>query len=112
MAATTHLLSFQNLGESKLNAMKESKDFRAGTRMLRWEKEKLTMELQDLESTWSMMQQIKVIFEWSTLRHSVRYRIQMGPCPLPFTVVQGEPADAAVQKGRQDCRDRGLQPTG
>ena len=51
---------FQRLGESKLTAMTESKDFRVGTRMLRWEKDKLSMELEDLQAKWTDIQQTKV----------------------------------------------------
>ncbi len=40
--------------------MTESKDFRAGTRMLRWEKEKLAMEMEDLKAKWAEIQQTKV----------------------------------------------------
>lgn len=48
------------LGESKLNAMTESKDFRAGTRSLRWEKERLAMEIEDLKAKWTEIQQTKL----------------------------------------------------
>ena len=48
------------MGESKLSAMKESKDFRSGTRLLQWEKEKLTMEYEDLQMKWTEIQQTKV----------------------------------------------------
>ena len=51
---------FQRLGESKLSAMTESKDFRSGTRLLLWEKEKLTMEFDDLQMKWTEIQQTKV----------------------------------------------------
>ena len=50
------------MGESKLSAMKESKDFRSGTRLLQWEKEKLTMEYEDLQMKWTEIQQTKVRF--------------------------------------------------
>ena len=40
--------------------MKESKDFRSGTRLLQWEKEKLTMEYADLQMKWTEIQQTKV----------------------------------------------------
>ena len=40
--------------------MKESKDFRSGTRLLQWEKEKLTMEYEDLQMKWTEIQQTKV----------------------------------------------------
>ena len=49
------------LGESKLSAMTESKEFRSGTRLLLWEKEKLTMELEDLQTKWTEIQQTKVL---------------------------------------------------
>ncbi len=52
----------ERLGESKLAAMTESKDFRAGTRMLQWEKDKLLMELGDLQAKWTDIQQIKVLY--------------------------------------------------
>ena len=52
---------FQRLGESKLSAMKESKDFRSGTRLLLWEKDKLTMEYEDLQMKWTEIQQTKVL---------------------------------------------------
>ena len=42
--------------------MKESKDFRSGTRLLQWEKEKLSMEYEDLQMKWTEIQQTKV---WS-----------------------------------------------
>ena len=51
---------FQRLGESKLSAMTESKDFRSGTRTLLWEKDKLAMEYQDLQMKWTEIQQTKV----------------------------------------------------
>jgi hypothetical protein len=54
----------QRLGESKLNAMTESKDFRAGTRSLKWEKEKLAMETDDLKAKWTEIQQTKVNFKF------------------------------------------------
>ena len=50
----------QRLGESKLSAMTESKDFRSGTRTLLWEKDKLAMEYQDLQMKWTEIQQTKV----------------------------------------------------
>lgn len=53
----------QRLGESKLSAMTESKDFRSGTRLLQWEKEKLTMEHEDLQTKWTEIQQTKVDFQ-------------------------------------------------
>ena len=53
-------LDIQKLGESKLSAMTESKDFRSGTRLLLWEKEKLTMEFADLQTKWTEIQQTKV----------------------------------------------------
>ena len=40
--------------------MKESKDFRSGTRLLQWEKEKLSMEYEDLQMKWTEIQQTKV----------------------------------------------------
>jgi hypothetical protein len=40
--------------------MIESKDFRAGTRLLRWEKDKLSLELEDLHAKWADIQQTKV----------------------------------------------------
>ena len=42
--------------------MKESKDFRSGTRLLLWEKDKLSMEYEDLQMKWTEIQQTKVIF--------------------------------------------------
>ena len=48
------------MGESKLSAMTESKDFRSGTRTLLWEKDKLAMEYQDLQMKWTEIQQTKV----------------------------------------------------
>ncbi len=39
--------------------MTEGKDFRAGTRMLQWEKDKLSMELGDLQAKWTDIQQTK-----------------------------------------------------
>ena len=43
--------------------MKESKDFRSGTRLLLWEKDKLTMEYEDLQMKWTEIQQTKVSFK-------------------------------------------------
>ena len=43
--------------------MKESKDFRSGTRLLQWEKEKLTMEYADLQMKWTEIQQTKVSYK-------------------------------------------------
>ena len=43
-----------------MSAMKESKDFRSGTRLLQWEKEKLSMEYEDLQMKWTEIQQTKV----------------------------------------------------
>merc|ERR1719479_293250 len=43
--------------------MKESKDFRSGTRLLQWEKEKLTMEYEDLQMKWTEIQQTKLTKE-------------------------------------------------
>ena len=40
--------------------MTESKDFRSGTRSLRWEKDNLAMELEDLQAKWTEIQQTKV----------------------------------------------------
>jgi hypothetical protein len=40
--------------------MTESKDFRSGTRLLQWEKEKLTMEYADLQAKWTEIQQTKL----------------------------------------------------
>ena len=40
--------------------MTESKEFRAGTRMLRWEKDRLSMELEDLQARWTDIQQTKL----------------------------------------------------
>ena len=57
----------QRLGESKLSAMTESKDFRIGTRLLLWEKERLTMEYEDLQAKWTEIQQTKVEWIWSHL---------------------------------------------
>ena len=51
----------QRLGESKLYAMKESKDFRAGTRSLRWEKDRLAMVMEDLQAKWAAIQSTKAI---------------------------------------------------
>jgi len=56
-------LEIQRLGESKLSAMKESKDFRSGTRLLQWEKEKLSMEYEDLQMKWTEIQQTKLTKE-------------------------------------------------
>ena len=56
---TNKIIFFQRLGESKLSAMTESKDFRIGTRLLLWEKEKLTMEYEDLQAKWTEIQQTK-----------------------------------------------------
>merc|ERR1712203_364752 len=53
----------QRLGESKLSAMTESKDFRSGTRTLLWEKDKLAMEYQDLQMKWTEIQQTKLTKE-------------------------------------------------
>ena len=57
----------QRLGESKLSAMKESKDFRSGTRLLLWEKDKLSMEYEDLQMKWTEIQQTKVILYYLIL---------------------------------------------
>jgi hypothetical protein len=54
------LTIFQRLGESKLSAMTESKDFRIGTRLLLWEKQRLSMEYEDLQAKWTEIQQTKV----------------------------------------------------
>ena len=40
--------------------MTESKDFRVGTRALQWERDRLDMELEDLQARWKEIQQIKV----------------------------------------------------
>ena len=40
--------------------MTESKDFRIGTRLLLWEKERLSMEYEDLQAKWTEIQQTKV----------------------------------------------------
>ncbi len=53
-------LMIQRLGESKLSAMTESKDFRIGTRLLLWEKQRLSMEYEDLQAKWTEIQQTKV----------------------------------------------------
>ena len=50
----------QKLGDSKLSAMTESKDFRSGTRSLLWEEEKLTLEYEDLQAKWTEIQQTKL----------------------------------------------------
>ena len=50
----------ERYGESKLTSMNESKEFRAGTRMLKWEKDRLTMELEDLQNKWTDIQQTKL----------------------------------------------------
>ena len=50
----------QKLGDSKMSAMVESKEFRSGTRMLLWEKEKLTKEYEDLQAKWTEIQQTKL----------------------------------------------------
>ena len=63
----------QKLGDSKLSAMTESKDFRSGTRSLLWEEEKLTLEYEDLQAKWTEIQQTKLPKE---SRHALQAEAQ------------------------------------
>lgn len=48
------------MGESKIATMIESSEFRAGTSSLEWERDKLIMELEDLNMKWNEIQHTKV----------------------------------------------------
>ena len=48
------------LGEAKIQAMQESKEYRKGSLHLRWEHERLTMQKEDLEEKWREIQQTKL----------------------------------------------------
>ena len=64
----------QKLGDSKMSAMTESKDFRSGTRSLLWEEEKLTLEYEDLQAKWTEIQQTKLHKE---SRHALQAEAHM-----------------------------------
>ena len=48
------------LGEAKIQAMQESKEYRKGSLHLRWEHERLSMQKEDLEEKWREIQQTKL----------------------------------------------------
>ena len=48
------------LGEAKMMAMQESKEYRKGSLHLRWEHERLSMQKADLEGKWREIQQTKL----------------------------------------------------
>jgi hypothetical protein len=54
------LTILQKLGESKLAAMTEGQDFRAGTKSLLWERDRLELELRDLRAKWTDIHHTKV----------------------------------------------------
>ena len=58
------------VGESKLTAMKQSKGFRSGTRRLRWEQDRLNMQLDDIKDKWKEIQQTKVNHNLSFLLYN------------------------------------------
>jgi len=48
------------LGEAKMVAMQESKEYRKGSLHLRWEHQRLSMQKEDLEEKWREIQQTKL----------------------------------------------------
>ena len=82
--------------------MTESKDFRAGTRLLRWEKDKLTMELKDLQAKWTEIQQTKV-------QNTVSVRdLQFVIAAVHFAAVQGKQTGASVQERHRAANHGGV----
>ena len=54
---------FQTLGESKVAAMTESKDFKKGIHQLEWERKRMMMQMEDLNNKARHIQMLKLTKE-------------------------------------------------
>ncbi|XP_041476459.1 cilia- and flagella-associated protein 43-like isoform X2 [Lytechinus variegatus] len=62
--------SIRQLGELKITAMKESKDFRKGIHVLEWEHKKMIMQIEDLLEKAKVIQMLKVSRELQGFLHN------------------------------------------
>ncbi|XP_022080756.1 cilia- and flagella-associated protein 43-like [Acanthaster planci] len=62
--------SIRQLGEQKIAAMTESKDFRKGIHILEWEHKKMVMQIEDLLNKARTIQMLKVSRDLQTFLHS------------------------------------------